>query len=74
MFFPYLWQEMDEFWNVMKDDRGSISPENLERVEPTWLALIYSVMGIAVHQMNKADALAAGLSQGAFSLQHGSHR
>lgn len=68
MHFPDFWKEVDQLWTVLEDsslgsDDGS---EGWDRVEPTWVALLYTIMGIAVHQMDASDVLRCGLTEGEY--------
>ena len=62
---PTFNKEVDAFWNAIAHDpdRGGVSL-GWASVEPTWIALLYVVMGIAVHQMDEYYAARCGLSEG----------
>jgi len=62
---PTFNKEVDAFWNAIahEPDRGGVSV-GWASVEPTWIALLYVVMGIAVHQMDEYYAARCGLSEG----------
>lgn len=61
---------MDTFWSIVDPAVGSLDDGDLEsrwcRLDGTWIGLLYVLMGIGVHQMSEADALACGLSDGAY--------
>jgi hypothetical protein len=56
VFFPSFWAEVEAFWDAI-----SVS---WSKVEPAWVSLLYTVMGIAIHQMTDEDAGRCGLSEG----------
>ncbi len=64
VFFPDFWQEVEAFWMVLGYSDGS----GWCRIEPTWIALLYTLQGIAVHQMTNDDAEACGLTEGRVSV------
>lgn len=67
--FPDFWIEVDQFWIALDGplDEWIGSSSGWATVEPTWIALLYSIMGIAVHQMDESDANRCGLSEGNFN-------
>lgn len=67
---PTFSKEVDAFWGVI------VGHETAEdwisggwaSLEPTWIALLYVVLGIAVHQMDERNASRCGLSEGKSTL------
>jgi hypothetical protein len=68
---PTFNKEVDAFWAVFAghDTNTGGVPAGWTSVEPTWIALLYVVMGISVHQMDDLYAARCGLSEG----QYGSY-
>jgi len=64
---PTFNKEVDAFWDaiVHEPSSGGVSA-GWASVEPTWIALLYVVMGIAVHQMDEYHAVRCGLSDGQY--------
>jgi hypothetical protein len=63
---PTFKKELDAFWDAIaahESDSAGISA-GWASIEPTWIALLYVVMGIAVHQMDEYHASRCGLSDG----------
>jgi len=63
---PTFNKEVEAFWNAIAA-HGSTSDgvsAGWASIEPTWIALLYVVMGIAVHQMDEYHAAGCGLSDG----------
>lgn len=58
--FSRFWTELDAFIEAIQGD------ETWAKVEPTWVALLYTLLGIAVHQMSEQDATTCGLADGEF--------
>lgn len=56
VFFPRLWEELEAFYTAV-----SVS---WDLVDPTWVALLFVLKGIAIHQMTDRDAEACGLAEG----------
>ena len=65
VFFPRFRQEVDDFWEATRTDVAWL------RIEPTWVALLYAVLGIAVHQMDTEDAIQCGFADGMLRVEHG---
>lgn len=66
VYFPYFEQEVDAFWRTISpasEDQG-LPSGGWSAVEPTWVALLYVLMGIAVHQMTTDQAITCGLAEG----------
>jgi hypothetical protein len=57
IFFPDFWREVDLFFQT-------ISTRGWNSVEPSWIALLYVVLGIAIHQMSNEEASKCGLEEG----------
>jgi hypothetical protein len=65
---PTFKKEVDAFWDAIAahgSDSEGISA-GWASIEPTWIALLYVVMGIAVHQMDEYHAAGCGLSDGRY--------
>lgn len=63
---PSFSMEVETFWDAISGN-GSIADlksQGWGTVEPTWIALLYVVLGISVHQMNAEHATRCGLSEG----------
>jgi hypothetical protein len=65
---PSFNKEVDTFWRAISTSGTDINgiSSGWSSVEPTWVALLYVVMGISVHQMDREQALACGLSEGEY--------
>ena len=64
---PTFNKEVDAFWDAIAHGLGSGGVSSRwTSVEPTWIALLYVVMGIAVHQMDEHHASRCGLSDGQY--------
>jgi hypothetical protein len=66
---PTFNDEVNVFWRALSGheaDSEGVSP-GWSSVEPTWVALLYVVMGIAVHQMDDIQASKCGLSDGEYA-------
>ncbi|KAK1921103.1 CND05990-like protein [Papiliotrema laurentii] len=57
VFFPRFFREVERFWETIQQD------DTWAAVDPTWVALLYTLLGIAVHQMSPEQAAACGLSE-----------
>jgi hypothetical protein len=68
--FPSFNREVDAFWLAISTHDASDNgvPSGWATIEPTWIALLYVVMGIAVHQMDSQQASICGLSDGAYHV------
>lgn len=67
IFFAQFREEVEDIWRTFEEEQSRLR-DGWSRIEPTWIALLYVVMGIAVHQMSEADAVASGLSEGLSEL------
>ena len=61
---PSFNKEVETFWIAMSGDAGNTEGRGWAAIEPTWIALLYVVLGISVHQMDEGHASRCGLSYG----------